>query len=228
MTLLKARSYRSVLKTGFRLYMEQFRSFFKKSWLTALVLAILYGTFGALMLLMKPNSMAAAIVLFCMPFALPVIYALVRRVLKLHRDYWLACTRRLEDATEEYRTDAHRTVHQCPAGDAGQLHRADSCRHTLPGQPESAARNAHRRPLRDALLHDGADLLHLRHDGFRAVLCQPAAVGPLLLCVWLHTGTRGKAEEPAEPDSVKTYNDRLNSADHEENLIHRPRRNDYP
>ena len=90
MTLLKARSYRSVLKTGFRLYMEQFRSFFKKSWLTALVLAILYGTFGALMLLMKPNSMAAAIVLFCMPFALPVIYALVRRVLKLHRDYWLA------------------------------------------------------------------------------------------------------------------------------------------
>ena len=90
LTLLKARSYRSVLKTGFRLYMEQFRSFFKKSWLTALVLAILYGTFGALMLLMKPNSMAAAIVLFCMPFALPVIYALVRRVLKLHRDYWLA------------------------------------------------------------------------------------------------------------------------------------------
>ena len=70
--------------------MEQFRSFFKKSWLTALVLAILYGTFGALMLLMKPNSMAAAIVLFCMPFALPVIYALVRRVLKLHQDYWLA------------------------------------------------------------------------------------------------------------------------------------------
>ena len=50
LTLLKARSYRSVLKTGFRLYMEQFRSFFKKSWLTALVLAILYGTFGALML----------------------------------------------------------------------------------------------------------------------------------------------------------------------------------
>ena len=118
-------------------------------------------------------------------------------------------TRRLEDATEEYRTDTHRTVHQCPAGDAGQLHRADSCRHTLPGQPEGAARNAHRRPLRNALLHDGADLLHLRADGFRTILCQPAAVGALLLCVWLHTGTRGKAEEPAEPDSVKTYNDRL-------------------
>ena len=168
MTLLKARSYRSVLKTGFRLYMEQFRSFFKKSWLTALVLAILYGTFGALMLLMKPNSMAAAIVLFCMPFALPVIYALVRRVLKLHRDYWLA----------------PRGGWKMRLRNIGLI-------------------------LIVLFLHDGADLLHLRADGFRAVLCQPAAVGALLLCVWLHTGTRGKAEEPAEPDSVKTYNDRL-------------------
>jgi len=90
LTLLKARSYRSVLNTGFRLYMEQFRSFFKKSWLTALVLAILYGTFGALMLLMKPDSIAALLTLVLMPLVLPIIYALVRRVLKLHRDYWLA------------------------------------------------------------------------------------------------------------------------------------------
>ena len=88
MTLLKARSYRKVLATGFRLYTESFRRFFKASWLTALVLAVLFGTLGALALIMHPETMLALILLLCMPLVLPLVYALLRSVVKLHRDYW--------------------------------------------------------------------------------------------------------------------------------------------
>lgn len=90
MTLVKARSYRKVLTTGFRLYLEKFRQFFKKSWLTALILAVLYGALGALALIMYPATPLALLLLVCMPVVLPLLYALVRRVLKLHRDFWVA------------------------------------------------------------------------------------------------------------------------------------------
>ncbi|MBQ3699043.1 MAG: hypothetical protein II886_03945 [Prevotella sp.] len=88
MTPLKARSYRSVLTTGFKLYMEKFRQFFKASWLMALLLALVFGTVAALLLLMYPASMRAFILLLCMPLAIPVVYALLRKALRRHRDFW--------------------------------------------------------------------------------------------------------------------------------------------
>jgi hypothetical protein len=90
MTLVKARSYRKVLTTGFQLYLGKFRQFFKKSWLTALLLAMLYGALGALALLMYPATPLALLLLICMPLVLPVIYALIRRLLKGQREFWVA------------------------------------------------------------------------------------------------------------------------------------------
>lgn len=88
MTPLKVRSYRSVLAVGFRHYMEQFRAFFKASWITALVLAIVYGTLGALTLLIFPATDAPLVVLGVMPLVLPAIYELIRHTVKLNRNYW--------------------------------------------------------------------------------------------------------------------------------------------
>lgn len=90
MPLMKARSYRSVLTTGFKLYTAKFRQFFKRSWITALVMALLYGTTGALVLLLYPERPLALIMLIAMPLVLPVVYALARKVLKLQRDFWVA------------------------------------------------------------------------------------------------------------------------------------------
>ena len=48
LTLMKPRSYRSVLKAGFRLYSENFRAFFKASWLMTLLYALCCGAIGTL------------------------------------------------------------------------------------------------------------------------------------------------------------------------------------
>ncbi len=47
--LMKARSYRNVLSTGFKLYTENFRRLFKASWLMALVYALCCGGVGTLL-----------------------------------------------------------------------------------------------------------------------------------------------------------------------------------
>ena len=87
---MKARSYRSVLAVGFRHYTERFRKFFKASWITALVLAVLYGIMGALALIRFPDTLLALLLLAVMPLVLPCLYAVIRRLLRLHRDYWTA------------------------------------------------------------------------------------------------------------------------------------------
>jgi len=61
MSLLKARSYRNVLSTGFRLYMENFRRLFKASWLIALCYALCCGAFGTLLNIKLPEMSIAAI-----------------------------------------------------------------------------------------------------------------------------------------------------------------------
>lgn len=86
---MKPRSYRSVLRTGFQLYNEKFRPFFKASWLTALIIAVLYGTLAALLLITFPATPLALLMLAVMPIALPLVYALIRRLLKRQRDFWL-------------------------------------------------------------------------------------------------------------------------------------------
>lgn len=48
LTLMKVRSYRSVLMAGFRLYSENFRQFFKASWIMALLYALCCGATGTL------------------------------------------------------------------------------------------------------------------------------------------------------------------------------------
>jgi len=55
MTLLKARSYRNVLSTGFRLYTENFRRLFKASWLMALLYALCCGAVGTLINMKLPE-----------------------------------------------------------------------------------------------------------------------------------------------------------------------------
>ena len=87
-TLVKDRSYRNVLTTGFRSYMEQFRLFFLKSWLIALVMAIVYGTLGALALIFYPATPLALILLAAMPLVLPALYAVIRQLIKQQRQFW--------------------------------------------------------------------------------------------------------------------------------------------
>ena len=46
--LQKVRSYRGILSAGMRLYISAFRSFFKASWLTALIYALVNAALGTL------------------------------------------------------------------------------------------------------------------------------------------------------------------------------------
>jgi hypothetical protein len=87
-THLKARSYRSVLKTGIRYYNEQFRTFFKASWLTALILALCFGAAGTLALQTLPDTPVPIALLAAMPIALPIVYVMARRLLKRQRTFW--------------------------------------------------------------------------------------------------------------------------------------------
>lgn len=55
LTLMKARSYRSVLAEGYRLYNGNFRKLFKCSWLVALVYALCCGALGTLTSIRMPE-----------------------------------------------------------------------------------------------------------------------------------------------------------------------------
>ena len=61
LTLMKPRSYRSVLIAGFRLYTENFRRLFKASWQMALLYAIACGVFGTLSVIKLPEIAVAII-----------------------------------------------------------------------------------------------------------------------------------------------------------------------
>ena len=52
---MKARSYRSVLADGYRLYNENFRKLFKASWILAIVYALCCGAFGTLTAIKVPE-----------------------------------------------------------------------------------------------------------------------------------------------------------------------------
>ena len=54
-TLMKARSYRSVLAEGYRLYNDNFRKLFKASWILAIVYALCCGAFGTLTAIKIPE-----------------------------------------------------------------------------------------------------------------------------------------------------------------------------
>lgn len=58
-SLMKARSYRSVLATGFRLYSENFRRLFKASWQMALLYAVVCGCLGVLLAIKIPEMTLA-------------------------------------------------------------------------------------------------------------------------------------------------------------------------
>ena len=55
LTLMKARSYRSVLADGYRLYNKNFRKLFKASWILAIVYALCCGAFGTLTAIKVPE-----------------------------------------------------------------------------------------------------------------------------------------------------------------------------
>ena len=55
LTLMKPRSYRSVLADGYRLYNENFRKLFKASWILAIVYALCCGSFGTLTAIKVPE-----------------------------------------------------------------------------------------------------------------------------------------------------------------------------
>ena len=59
LTLMKARSYRSVLKAGFQLYTGNFRRLFKASWQMALVWALSCGALGTLSYITVPEMVVA-------------------------------------------------------------------------------------------------------------------------------------------------------------------------
>ena len=61
MSLMKPRSYRSVLIAGFRLYTENFRRLFKASWQMALLYAVACGIFGTLSVIKLPEIVVAII-----------------------------------------------------------------------------------------------------------------------------------------------------------------------
>ena len=58
---MKARSYRSVLADGYRLYNENFRKLFKASWLMALIFAIIAAAHVMLSFIQMPNLTARVI-----------------------------------------------------------------------------------------------------------------------------------------------------------------------
>ena len=55
LTLMKARSYRSILAEGYRLYNENFRKLFKASWILAIVYALCCGALGTLTAIKIPE-----------------------------------------------------------------------------------------------------------------------------------------------------------------------------
>ena len=55
--LQKVRSYRGILSAGMRLYISAFRSFFKASWLTALIYALVNAALGTLTAIKVPELM---------------------------------------------------------------------------------------------------------------------------------------------------------------------------
>ena len=55
LTLMKPRSYRSVLADGYRLYNKNFRKLFKASWILAIVYALCCGAFGTLTAIKVPE-----------------------------------------------------------------------------------------------------------------------------------------------------------------------------
>lgn len=55
MTLMKARSYRAILADGYHLYNENFRKFFKGSWLLAIFYALSCGALGTLTAIKIPE-----------------------------------------------------------------------------------------------------------------------------------------------------------------------------
>jgi len=87
-TPLKVRSFRKVLTTGYQHYTSHFRAFFKASWLIALPTALLFGALATALLVYLPLTLLAPIFLCLMPLAIPVVYALIRRLLKRQHQFW--------------------------------------------------------------------------------------------------------------------------------------------
>ena len=63
LTLMKVRSYRSILADGYRLYNENFRKLFKASWLMTLIYAIVGAALGMLGTIQLPNLTALVMAL---------------------------------------------------------------------------------------------------------------------------------------------------------------------
>ena len=90
LTLMKARSYRSILAEGYRLYNGNFRKLFKASWLMTLVYAIVGAALGTLGTIQMPNMTAlitALVVLILLTFITESLAtATVLNKLKEHQD----------------------------------------------------------------------------------------------------------------------------------------------
>ena len=63
LTLMKARSYRSILADGYRFYNENFRKLFKASWLMTLGFAVVGAVIGMLGIIQLPNLTALVMAL---------------------------------------------------------------------------------------------------------------------------------------------------------------------
>ena len=89
-TLMKARSYRSILAEGYRLYNGNFRKLFKASWLMTLVYAIVGAALGTLGNIQLPNMTAlimALVVLILLTIIMDSLAtATVLSKLKEHQD----------------------------------------------------------------------------------------------------------------------------------------------
>lgn len=90
LTLMKARSYRSILADGYRLYNENFRKLFKVSWFMTLIYAIVGAALGMLGTIHLPNLTALVMALVVL-IVLTVItesltVATVINKLKEHQD----------------------------------------------------------------------------------------------------------------------------------------------
>ncbi len=89
-TLMKARSYRSILAEGYRLYNGNFRKLFKASWLMTLVYAIVGAAMGTLGAIQMPNLTAlvmTAVVLILLAITTESLTtATVLSKLKEHQD----------------------------------------------------------------------------------------------------------------------------------------------
>ena len=89
-TLMKARSYRSILAEGYRLYNGNFRKLFKASWLMTLVYTIVGAALGTLGVIRMPNLTAlimALVVLILLTIVTETLaLATVLSKLKEHQD----------------------------------------------------------------------------------------------------------------------------------------------